>query len=111
MEDTRVCSHCGGTAVLEYENRAISWDEGGIFRLVGTPYYYCKACHGRSNDEEVEQLIEAFLENEPLYEEHKVFLWSGQRFVEVDPNKTVIPDYPDRYIKNAKKAKSGTNKY
>lgn len=97
------CGSCGGKTRLEYENRAISLENAGVVRLVGVPYHICADCSTRVYDSQIENRVEELLAGVHCPEGEKVLLWSGSGFVEMDPKRFQLPDYPDRYIKRPKR--------
>lgn len=100
---TTQCSSCGGKTRLEYENRAISLENAGVIRLVGVPYHICTGCSTKIYDSRIEDRAEELLASVNCPEGEKILLWSGSSFIEMDPKRFQLPDYPDRYIKRPKR--------
>ncbi len=97
------CGSCGGNTHLAYENRAVSLENAGVIKLVGVPFYICGGCSTKAYDSRIENRIEELLASVKCPEGEKIFLWSGNNFVEMDPKRFQLPDYPDRYIKRPKR--------
>lgn len=97
------CGTCGGNTQLGYENRAVSLENAGVIKLVGVPFYICGSCSTKAYDSRIENRIEELLASVKCPEGEKIFLWSGNNFVEMDPKRFQLPDYPDRYIKRPKR--------
>lgn len=100
---TTRCSSCGSETRRGYENRAISLENAGVIRLLGVPYSICDGCSNKLYDSRVENRVEELLSSVNCLEGEKTYLWSGNSFIEVEPHRFQLPDYPDRYIRRPKR--------